>query len=195
MSQATFNHAEKVILFTVPAVWSERAKHSTYMIAVGAGLASPEYSLQMISEPEAAAVAVLKDRIRATSLAKNDVYVVVDAGGGTVDLTSYQVDSVEPLRLKEAAPGTGDVCGATFLEVNFRKMLRTYVDAALNTLDSFNENRIICDWEDSIRATFTGTDDERYAIVTPGISTDASDRISNGSYTCKLQKPYQFSTP
>lgn len=88
ISQTTFNYAEKVILFTVPAVWSERAKHNTYMIAVGAGLADPEYSLQMISEPEAAAIAVLKDQVRAASLVQNDVYVIVDARGGTVDLTS-----------------------------------------------------------------------------------------------------------
>jgi hypothetical protein len=61
-SRATYDFAEKSIVFTVPAVWSETAKHNTYLVAVGAGLALNDLKLQTISEPEAAAVAVLKDR-------------------------------------------------------------------------------------------------------------------------------------
>lgn len=61
-SKATYDFAEKSIVFTVPAVWSEMAKHNTYLVAVGAGLASKDLKLQTISEPEAAAIAVLKDR-------------------------------------------------------------------------------------------------------------------------------------
>jgi hypothetical protein len=36
-----------------------------------------------------------------------DAFVLCDAGGGTVDLISYEVDSVTPLELKELVPGTG----------------------------------------------------------------------------------------
>jgi hypothetical protein len=62
LSQATYNFAEKSIVFTVPAVWSEKAKHNTYLVAAGAGLTSDDLNLQTISEPEAAAMAVLKER-------------------------------------------------------------------------------------------------------------------------------------
>ena len=61
-SKATYDFAEKSIVFTVPAVWSEMAKHNTYLVAVGAGLALEGLRLQTISEPEAAAIAVLRDR-------------------------------------------------------------------------------------------------------------------------------------
>jgi molecular chaperone DnaK (HSP70) len=61
-SKATYDFAEKSIVFTVPAVWSEMAKHNTYLVAVGAGLALENLRLQTISEPEAAAIAVLRDR-------------------------------------------------------------------------------------------------------------------------------------
>ena len=61
-SKAVYEFAEKSIVFTVPAVWSEMAKHNTYLVAVGAGLASEDLRLQTISEPEAAAIAVLRDR-------------------------------------------------------------------------------------------------------------------------------------
>jgi hypothetical protein len=61
-SRPVFDYAEKSIVLSVPAIWSDGAKHNTYLVAAGAGLAAEEYRLQIVSEPEAAAVAVLKDR-------------------------------------------------------------------------------------------------------------------------------------
>ena len=185
VGQATFDFVNKVILFTVPAVWSEKAKHNTYMIAVDAGLADHEYTLRMISEPEAAAVAVLTDRVKSLSLQEGDVYLVVDAGGGTVDLTSYRLKTKEPkLNLEEVAAGDGDVCGAVFLEMNFRKLLRTYLGTdVLDNLEQEHRDWIICAWEDSIRALFTGTDDRKYTLVTPGVPNDASVKIKGGMMT------------
>jgi hypothetical protein len=61
-SRAVYEYAEKSIVLSVPAIWSNAAKHNTYLMAAGAGLASEEYRLQIVSEPEAAAIAVLKDR-------------------------------------------------------------------------------------------------------------------------------------
>lgn len=58
----TFNFAEKSIVLTVPAEWTEAARNNTFKVAAGAGLALPEYKLSIVSEPEAAAIAVLKDR-------------------------------------------------------------------------------------------------------------------------------------
>ena len=59
---ATFDFADKSIVFTVPAEWTPAAKDNTYKVAVGAGLVSADYKLFMVTEPEAAAIAVLKDR-------------------------------------------------------------------------------------------------------------------------------------
>jgi molecular chaperone DnaK (HSP70) len=61
-SRAVYDYAEKSIVLSVPAIWSDAAKHNTYLVAAGAGLAAEEYRLQIVSEPEAAAIAVLKDR-------------------------------------------------------------------------------------------------------------------------------------
>jgi hypothetical protein len=36
-----------------------------------------------------------------------DAFVICDAGGGTVDLISYEVTALDPLELKELIPGTG----------------------------------------------------------------------------------------
>ena len=46
-----------------------------------------------------------------------DVFVLCDAGGGTVDLISYKVTQTSPTFLiEEAAVGSGDKCGATFID-------------------------------------------------------------------------------
>lgn len=184
LTQATFDFADKAFLLTVPAVWSDRAKHNTYLIAAGAGLADDDYTLSMISEPEAAAVCVLKEPDRARSLSANDVYLVVDAGGGTVDLTSYQVQTVEPLSLREVAAGDGDVCGATFLEAGFLKVMRQLLGSNhVNQLNPDAEKKIISDWELSIRDLFTGEDDRRWVVVTPGITNHP--RIISGMMQLK----------
>lgn len=53
-----------------------------------------------------------------------DTFVLCDAGGGTVDLISYKVSALKPiLRVEEAAPGTGSVCGSTILNRIFQKFL------------------------------------------------------------------------
>lgn len=61
--RTTFDFARKSIVLTVPAVWTPAARHNTFLIAAGAGLVSDDYDLQIISEPEAAAAAILKDRV------------------------------------------------------------------------------------------------------------------------------------
>jgi molecular chaperone DnaK (HSP70) len=60
--QGTFDFASKRIVLTVPAVWTPAARHNTFQVAAGAGLVCDDYDLQIISEPEAAATAILKDR-------------------------------------------------------------------------------------------------------------------------------------
>lgn len=53
-----------------------------------------------------------------------DTFVLCDAGGGTVDLISYTISALFPnLQIKEAAPGTGDFCGSTYLDEAFSNYL------------------------------------------------------------------------
>lgn len=80
-------------------------------------------SLQIVSEPEAAATYVLK-AMDPHDVRIEDTFILCDAGGGTVDLISYTVSSLKPiLKVDEAAPGTGGVCGGIFLNRIFAKNL------------------------------------------------------------------------
>jgi hypothetical protein len=51
-------------------------------------------------------------------------FVVCDAGGGTVDLITYEVTSVNKLELKEVTEGTGGKCGSSMLNKRFRRHLK-----------------------------------------------------------------------
>lgn len=62
--------------------------------------------MTLIKEPEAAALFAAQSMNFA--LNPDDAFVVCDAGGGTVDLISYEVESIHPrLCVRELVPGTG----------------------------------------------------------------------------------------
>lgn len=70
-------------VLTCPAVWSDAAKNATLLAAERAEMGKKS-QIQMISEPEAAAVYTLK-AIQPTHLKVGDNLIVCDAGGGTVE--------------------------------------------------------------------------------------------------------------
>ncbi|KAL8945799.1 MAG: hypothetical protein Q9222_007710 [Ikaeria aurantiellina] len=110
-------------VITVPAVWSDRAQAATRACAEEAGMGTGS-SLHIISEPEAAAMYAL-DALDPHDIKIGDTFVLCDAGGGTVDLISYKVLALRPvLRIKEAAPGSGALCGSTFLNRIFYHFLK-----------------------------------------------------------------------
>ena len=107
-------------IITVPAVWSDSAQAKTRACAAAAGMGK---SLQIISEPEAAAIYALH-AMDPHSIQVGDTFVLCDAGGGTVDLISYTVTELKPiLKVTEAAMGCGRLCGSTFLNRIFQKFL------------------------------------------------------------------------
>ncbi|KAM0546652.1 hypothetical protein ACHAPJ_010790 [Fusarium lateritium] len=112
----------KEYVLSVPAVWSDAAKDATLKAAEVAGL-SP---IHLIKEPEAAALWTAKKMDR--RLNQNDTFVVCDAGGGTVDLISYQVEEALPtLEVKEIVPGTGGMAGSLGLNKLFSSKVEELV--------------------------------------------------------------------
>ncbi|PVH83064.1 actin-like ATPase domain-containing protein [Cadophora sp. DSE1049] len=98
------------VVITVPAVWSDKAKNQTYKAVCNAGFNTENTKISMITEPEAAAIYALRDLEDGpfTNIKSGDHFVVCDAGGGTVDIITYRVDSVQPaFVIKEAVVGTG----------------------------------------------------------------------------------------
>ncbi|KAF4339987.1 hsp70 [Fusarium beomiforme] len=108
---------------TVPAIWSDLAKDKTKKACEEVGISAFKHHVHLVSEPEAAAIYALNG-IDPHGLKVVNTIIVVDAGGGTVDLISYTILRLKPiLEVQEAAPGSGGLCGSTFLNQSLSKFL------------------------------------------------------------------------
>ncbi|TID04793.1 Heat shock 70 kDa protein 12A [Colletotrichum higginsianum] len=108
------------VVITLPAIWPVYAKARMTRAAQEAGIlenrSAGDTVLSFISEPEAAALATMRDLSNRPNIKPGDHFVVCDAGGGTVDLISYEVTDTKPMVVREAVKGNGGLCGGVFLD-------------------------------------------------------------------------------
>ncbi|GBB85957.1 hypothetical protein RclHR1_01240008 [Rhizophagus clarus] len=113
-----------LLILTIPAEFSEKSKAVMRICAFNAGLINEEYStnLQFTTEPEAAAVYCM-EKLEGHDLAKPGTnFMIVDCGGGTIDLTTRKLINND--QLGETTERTGDFSGSTFIDSEFIKYLR-----------------------------------------------------------------------
>ncbi|XP_056902754.1 heat shock 70 kDa protein 12A isoform X4 [Takifugu flavidus] len=131
-------------VITVPAIWKMPAKQFMREAAYKAALASRDAPEQLIIalEPEAASIYCRKLRLHqmvdlgtqtthndlgtndnvGSGMTQGDRYVVVDCGGGTVDLTVHQIRLPEG-HLKELYKASGGPYGSLGIDYEFEKLL------------------------------------------------------------------------
>ncbi|KAI1417493.1 actin-like ATPase domain-containing protein [Hypoxylon sp. FL1857] len=144
---------QKQFVLSVPAVWSDKAKDRTIRAAKKAGI----HPVVLIKEPEAAALYTLDVHIRALEV--GDAFVVCDAGGGTVDLITYEVTKLFPaLELAEVVPGSGGMAGSLGLNKRFTETVQNLVgDEQWMTLKkSVGWSRALNEWDKVIKTGFQG---------------------------------------
>ncbi|TLD31277.1 hypothetical protein PspLS_02168 [Pyricularia sp. CBS 133598] len=130
------------VWLTVPATWSDKAKLLTQQAAKDAGFAShPGDRMFLIPEPEAAALAALKSTLSKVDdlIQAGDHVLICDCGGGTVDITTYDVLSTKPtLELEELLVGIGAKCGSTTID---RKMYKLMIERFGDAFTSLDDSR------------------------------------------------------
>lgn len=109
-------------VLTVPAIWSERATQRTKRAFQEAMGIRGTRDITMVSEPEAAAIYELQ-QMEMHIVNEGECLMILDVGGGTVDLISYVIRRRHPLVVDEAVPGSGDVCGGATVTDRFRNWL------------------------------------------------------------------------
>ena len=120
-------------VLTVPAIWSEKSTKRTVEALKRCRSFPRSAKTTVLSEPEAAAIYTLQN-CDGHSLNVGDSFVVVDAGGGTVDLITYTINSLAPsLEVTETVPGSGDVCGSQLVNDRFLQ----YLDAKLGKDEAY----------------------------------------------------------
>ncbi|EHK40875.1 uncharacterized protein TrAtP1_004241 [Trichoderma atroviride] len=158
------------VVATIPAIWPIYAQMRMHEAIEKAGILSTRKAgqtiLEFLPEPEAAALATLKgiSTYNQANMEVGDHFVVCDAGGGTVDIITYTVVELNPIKVRESVKGDGKLCGATFLDERFLEILREKLDQiSPDTWKTLEETgalgRIINnDWENGIKPQFRNTD-------------------------------------
>lgn len=80
LTEMALKRTPREYVISVPAVWTDMARHLTTTCAVNAGM-GPAGKLHIVSEPEAAAMYAFKE-MNSCGLDEGDTFVVCDAGGG-----------------------------------------------------------------------------------------------------------------
>ncbi|XP_068733293.1 heat shock 70 kDa protein 12A-like [Montipora capricornis] len=122
-------------VLTVPAIWTPSAKQFMREAAYKAGIASPESKEQLIIalEPEGGAIFCRERKMRDFADQTGDAsvsdvlgrpgqrYVVMDIGGGTLDVTAHEI--LDDGNMKEIYQVTGGAYGGIYVDEKFEKLL------------------------------------------------------------------------
>ncbi|CAN0121804.1 unnamed protein product [Ectocarpus sp. 12 AP-2014] len=141
-------------VLTVPAIWSSFGTTFMRTAALKAGLIQQENDmehLRLCLEPEAACLTV-EHHHRSVRKWENGMKVMVlDCGGGTIDITTHHVVSTVPLGLEELEEPAGGPWGSTTADVKFKlfiKELLRCTDEQWAKLDKSTEMfELMADWE------------------------------------------------
>jgi hypothetical protein len=151
---------------TVPAMWDQYTRDTMFQAAVEAGLPDDPERLLLAQEPAAAALycAARGENLISTPGSR---FMVVDAGGGTVDITSYRV--TDDGRLEELAPATGAFTGADFINRAFMEEILggEFGDGILQRILSERRGAIAGMMDGWERAKRSFTPDTRDDLVIP----------------------------
>ncbi|KAF2735606.1 hypothetical protein EJ04DRAFT_522759 [Polyplosphaeria fusca] len=115
------------------------------------------------------------------SLSIGDAFVICDAGGGTVDLISYEVEALTPrLKLKELIPGSMGMAGSLGLNKRFEEAVKSLIGEEeffriKKTKAWFRANT---QFDREVKPAFRGKQTEEYFVNFPIAGLD--DDFANG---------------
>lgn len=148
---------------TVPAIWDDPSKQRIKVIAEEAGLLLPSngknnggspHPLLIVLEPEAASIFC---QLKYITFSPGDKYIVVDLGGGTVDLVSHcKLGTARSARTREVARSSGGLCGGTYVDQEFLNYMLQMVPCFEDFADSNPEAILaLMSWWEGRKSTFS----------------------------------------
>ncbi|RIA82058.1 hypothetical protein C1645_835959 [Glomus cerebriforme] len=156
-----------LIVLTIPAEFDDKAMVTIRECVYKAGLLMDRFSrnLKFTTEPEAAAVHCMKS-LKEHNFSIGATFMVVDCGGGTVDLTTRKLMDGE--RLSEITERSGDFCGGSYVDQEFLKFLGHKVGPSAIKLVKENQygqlQFMVQEFCRLIKMKFTGVQSEFHPI-------------------------------
>ncbi|KAK7935344.1 hypothetical protein PG985_000839 [Apiospora marii] len=184
-------------VLTVPAVWSDLAKTKTLAAFNKVPSLAGIGGATLVSEPEAAATYALHTMAEEASLKKGQSFIVLDAGGGTVDLITYTVVDLHPvLQVREAAKGSGDLCGGAFVDEAFK----AHLQAVLGNEPGFDNEILgatVQAFESGPKRKFStaAIPNGTFSVPVPGMERNKTIGIRNGHLHLKASDIYSMFEP
>jgi hypothetical protein len=164
--------ARRQYVITVPALWDYAEQEKTRACAERAGMGSGS-SITLIPESEAAGIWAIQHML---SIHEGDTFVICDAGGGTVDLTTFRVASLSPDRrqcaLAGAGAGSGGLCGSIFLN----RVFEAYLAQKLQDHPGWDPDFMVdalAAFETRIKPNFSGCARDVHTIRIGGLALSA----------------------
>ncbi|CAG8504961.1 9394_t:CDS:2 [Funneliformis mosseae] len=162
-------YTKVLIVLTIPAEFDDDAIAIMRECAFHAGLVNEKNSRNLIftTEPEAAAVYCLNSLEKVHNLKPGDSFMVVDCGGGTVDLTRHEL--LQNSRLSEITERSGKNCGSSFIDKKFIEFIGTKLGKSVELLKKKHYSSIqymVQEFCRRVKIPFTGHKNEfqRYEI-------------------------------
>ncbi|CAG8597322.1 8382_t:CDS:10, partial [Paraglomus occultum] len=161
----TVSMSEEVLkILTIPAEFNENTKAVMRNCAANAGIIDHVDSplLEFTTEPEAAAIDCLAKVEDHYDLEPGDSFLIVDCGGGTIDLTIRTL--LQGKRISEITERTGGFFGSTHIDRAFSLYLARKVNlAAFRELKDnyyYQYQQIIRNFCEKAKIPFNGDEDE-----------------------------------
>ena len=176
--------ADIVWVLTVPAIWNDWAKAMMRGAAYEAGMVCDRQSANVVFalEPECVCISVQAEEALGVIWDVGQKILILDCGGGTVDVTAHEIAATQPLQLKELIVPDGGDLGSTKVDDRFYEFFQELVGShrfdKLRRATAFLS--LARNWEDR-KVTFTGKDKEE--------GSEGCSHISVGDVLLELDIP------
>eukprot|EP01084_Bolivina_argentea_P092332 166119_1 len=108
-------------IITVPAIWNDSAKDLMRQWTIKSGLVLPEQAstqCKIVYEPDCASLSILR---HIGKFSAGDRYILVDAGGGTVDIACHEI--IDENGVREIVHPTGGKWGSCYIDDQYIRLL------------------------------------------------------------------------
>lgn len=186
------------VVLAHPNGWEGLQQTKMRQAAVLAGLVpdtpAGHARVQLLTEGEAGIHYCIERGITTRALKNGELVMVVDAGGGTVDLTTYKVVTASPIVMEEVAPPDCILEGSTIVTAR----AKAYLQEKLSSSRYGNEEDIMCmveAFDSTAKQTFKNAAERSYMRFGSTSDKDPEFGIRSGQLVLEGHEVASFFAP